>query len=485
MDLILNGNTLTGSATNSRFRMYVPDGDTYVDYYKGLFTTFANQIYKTGTIVESYTVNTHDIGKYTIKPITLNNYSGTPVNGYEIIEYHGADLTSAYTIPVELTIDTTTLPVISIGRDAFINTTMTTGNSIDISNTVLINIGARAFNGFTGIDSITASGITTLGTYAFNNTDIEEAIFANLNSIGAYTFGNMAELYKLDLGKVQTMPANSVYNIPYLQQVFFTGVSITMTFNTAAITNVGTASNDRIRFYVTDALASNDQPYVNIYKALFASEYQTYFFPMGYIVGSYTQPGMTNDIGIYSVREVTLDDYGDNPVTGWEMVEYHGEDLPNAYTIPASVTANGNNYSIISIGPNAYNHTESVPSAVIDIVNSNLINISTNAFYEMEGIRKVEASGVTTLGANAFRYSTVREAIFIHLDTTGTYALANMSTLNMVNLGTVTTIGDGLLYNCSNINQIFFTSTNDSSTTMNMSIGTDAFYNVRTVITEK
>lgn len=469
------------SISSPRFRIYVPAVDAQIEYYKSILS-YPEKIYGVGTPTGTYTVGGQNIGEYTVREVTKNNYNATPVTGWEIIEYHGADLAQGYAIPANFTVNSTTYPVISIGRDAYINADTVTDGTFSISNNNIINIGRNAFNGVEGITSLSGSGVVTIGDYAFAGTDINSASFANLNTIGDYALSNNATLYSVDLGKVKNMGLNSLYNAPYLAQVFFTATDTNLTFNTSAILDVGTETNNRLRFYVTDGNSSGGTPFVDIYRALFATEYVTYFYPMLSTVGSYTPINIPYDIGIYSVRPVTINNYAGTPTTGWELVEYHGEDLPSSYTLPTNVTVGSTTYPVISIGKYAFAHTTSVAAASITLTNTNLINVGDYAFYNVPGINYITADYLITIGNEAFRNNSLIAASFIRLTSGGSNAFTGNTQLNMINLGVIDTIGAGMLYGDSNIEQIFINNTSAGTTTINVSIGTDAFYNVGTAI---
>lgn len=59
-----------------------------------------------GTIIGNYkhVAIPYDWGEYSVKTVTKKNGAGNDVTAYEIIEYHGADLTSSYQLPDIITI---------------------------------------------------------------------------------------------------------------------------------------------------------------------------------------------------------------------------------------------------------------------------------------------------------------------------------------------------------------------------------------------
>jgi hypothetical protein len=477
------GNEALGNITfgANRFRIYVPDSDQVIDYYKSILS-YPEKIYATGTIVGSYVSNGENIGEYAIKEVTINNASGTPVTGWEIIEYHGANLTSSYVIPTTFTVESTTYDVISIGREAYINVAMVTENLFDVTNTNLLRVRRKAFQDFNGVNSFTANNVVSIGDYAFEGTPIKYASFNNLNTMGSNVFQNNNTLYSLNLGKVKTMGQYSVASAPYLHQLFFEATDLTLSFHVNSLYEIGTLANNRLRVYVTDANASNGTPFVDVYRGLIAGTYTSYFYPRGTIIGSYTPVNTTYDIGIYSVRAVTIEDANEDDVTGWELIEYHGDNLTEAYNLPNALTVGANTYDTVAIGEYAFAHTIAAPNNDIVIDSDYLLEINEQAFYNITGIKEFTGANVVRIGDEAFRNNGLMLASFPSLEIAGDYAFANNTALNYIHLGNIASIGDAMLYNNTWIEQIFISNEDAGSTTMNILIGTDAFYNVGTAI---
>ena len=478
-----------GINASTRFRIYVPNDEASVTYYKTLFPLYKQYVYETGTIVGSF-INTpipYDIGEYSVKSVSLKNANNVTVNGWEIIEYHGQNLQSGYVFPTLLNINSVSQNVISVGDNAFIHTTLETGLSVDINSIYLLKIGDNAFKGTKGINSIIADSLITLGANAFENSSLTNASFNNLNTIGEYALANMLTLYSINLGTVKTMGANALYNLDRLEQIFFTATDLNLSYNNTAITDVGTLTNNRLRIYVTDAIASNGQQYADTYKTLFSADYKEYFYPRGTIVGSYSQANIPWDIGVFSVRKVVKTNASSANVTGWEIIEYHGPDIASSYTLPTSLTISTETYNLISIGNYAYKFAKMIPNNTFAISNTNLLNIGSYAFNALNGVSSVTADNVVKVGDYAFISNKLQSISFNNLSAAGNYAFAENSTMNYVNLGTITNLGKNLFENDTAIEQIFFSSTNGNieSGTMNIIFGSDAFLNAGTDIGER
>lgn len=115
MDVNLNGTPFSniGNNTNGRLRIYVPDIEIVLDYYKKLIPSYESYIYPTGRIEGSY-INypiDYDIGEYSLREVAITDKDGNVHTGYELIEYHGADLTPGYNIPEVISPVTTDIKI--------------------------------------------------------------------------------------------------------------------------------------------------------------------------------------------------------------------------------------------------------------------------------------------------------------------------------------------------------------------------------------
>ena len=240
---------LIGTNAKSRLRIYVPS--LKLSFYKELLTEYAEYIYSKGEIIGSF-INVpiqYDIGEYAIRTVTIQDRNGVDVTGYEIIEYHGADFLADYNLPTELTVNGVTMDVISIGQRAFVHSKSESGIAVDIVSDTLLEIGDYAFNGVKGINSLSSESVMEIGSYAFNKSSLGYAIIPNVMTVRGYAFANMESLYKINLGYVEELETNALYNLDNLYQVFFEPVDNVL-FSPYAITNVGAQTNNRIRFYV-------------------------------------------------------------------------------------------------------------------------------------------------------------------------------------------------------------------------------------------
>ena len=362
-----------GANSNGRLRIYVPSNNLV--YYKALLNNYSDYIYATGYIIGSYinTPITYDIGTYSVRSITMLNAAGVNVTGYELVEYHGADLTSTYVIPESVTANNVTLPIISIGEGAFKHVNVT--GSLSLTNTNLLVLQNNAFENLTGLAKVTMSNVYKIGDYAFNNSSITVGTFKKVLNVGSYAFGNTSSLYKLDLGIVEEIGSKAISNAPYLYLLLFDVLDndITINFAEDAIYNVGTSTNDRMRFYVTNGNNDDGERYVNIYKNEIPVDYQSYIFSYDNLLGSYTPTNIadTIDIGAYTIREVTYNNADNQAVSGYELVEYHGSDITSFYEFPTELSLSDSKLSATTRVTNYWGSYGSMTSQIDVVIKNN------------------------------------------------------------------------------------------------------------------
>lgn len=374
-----------------------------------------------------------------------------------------------------------TAPLISIGEGAFKYADIATGDKLNIENNNILEINSSAFANLDGLNEIILPNVVRIGTSAFYNTSVTDVSIPNINSVLANAFAECESLYRIDLGLVSTLGANAITNAPYLYQVFFKSTGQSLNIASGAISNVGSLTNERIRFYVNNGYTDDGTPYVNNYKSLI-SNYSEKFFAYDYILGSYTPLNATIDIGDYSIREATFTNSSNTSVKGWEFVEYHGDDITSDFILPTSITQGSKTYNVISIGPYAFYNAIITTGSTFDISNSNLLNIGDKAFLNFTALNSITADNVINVGLDAFRNGTLESASFKALKTVGTYAFANNTNLKLIHLGNISNVSEGLLYNDTGLYQVYFTNKDAlvSSNMMNMTVGDNAFYEAGT-----
>lgn len=360
--------------------------------------------------------------------------------------------------------------VIRIDNSAFRDLNI---NNIGLNS--VIEIGDYAFSN-TKIDMLKSNSIEIIGSYAFSNTKIQELSLSNIYEIGSYAFSNVIDMYSAYLYNVSIIGSYAFENCKYLNKVYFTnkntllinnGEDIDITVGTDSLfNNWGFYTDGRLRVYVPDGKTEQGNTYLSLYQKKFNGN-ENYIFVTGYEIGSYKHLAVPYDINIYTVREVDL--YG---VNGWEIVSYQGEDLGSNYVIPETLTYNGVTKSVISIGDYAYRNVLFKDGETIDIENSSLVKLGNYAFSNMD-ITNIKIDSLKEIGPYALYGTILQKAEFVNLETLGDYGLAELLTLNMVNLGTIKNIGYSAMYNDANLEQIFINNKN-----YDIVLGQNSFYNV-------
>lgn len=354
-DLLLTGDPFEnmGANTDNRIRIYVAEDS--VSYYKNLFNNFSQYVYNTGTIVGHYTGNLgYDIGEYSVREVTITDRNNSRITGYEIIEYHGADINGTYNIPTSTSVNGNYMNVISIGNNAYLNSVFAAETQIDINNNNILKVGAGAFKNATGLRHVTLNNVITIGDNAFDSSSITIGTFPKVYSIGSEAFNNATTLYKLDLQTVDVLGYHAISNAPKLYIVLFKVGDLALQFDRDAFYNCGYETNDRMRFYVDNGKTDDGERYVDIYRSQLIEEYGSYFFAYDLMLGSYIPTNIPEelDIGEYSLRSITLKDQNQNNVSGYEFVEYHGADTQEYYEFPAEISMSDDNLSATITGPN-------------------------------------------------------------------------------------------------------------------------------------
>lgn len=344
--------------------------------------------------------------------------------------------------------------VISIGEYAYRHTITKSGQTIDLVANGLLNIDNHGLENIS-VKSLTSDSLISIGDYGLYNTALQTVNLPNLNSLGKYAMSDMDTLYSVNLGNIQVMKENSISNNSNLEQIFIGTINTdNMSVHSTAMSNIGTNAKDRLRIYVPENK-------IEFYKALF-SNYSEYIFETGYIVGSFINTPIPYDIGEYSIKEVTLKDRDGNDVNGWQIIEYHGQDINNTFKIPESYTVNGVTKDVISIGDYAFKHTSVNGTESNNIVNNKLIKIGSHCFDGITTIKSFSSSSLLELGSYAFNNSGIVYMDIGNIRSIGSYAIANMTTTYKLNLGKVSNMEPNAIYNLPNLLQTFFTPTTET-----------------------
>lgn len=454
----------TNTFNNNLAKIFVNDIDTYLDfenlnnakiYQKGVLSDDRRYIvfeYNEGLGI-SYVINniisTTSIG--IPSKITLNGSNKNVLiigtNSYRHMNIYNEEGVSVV-LPTS---------VIRIDKYAFYNLNIT---SISLTN--VKEVKDYAFYN-TNIDMLTSQALEIIGNHAFENSKIKELSLVNIKEIHSYAFNNVETMYSAYLYNISSIGDYAFNNCKYLNKVYFTNKE-TLLINNAEEINItiGTSStfanwgfytDGRLRVYVPDGTTASGNTYLSLYQKLFSGN-ENYIFVTGNEIGTYTHMALPYDINIYTVREVTI-----NNINGWEIVSYQGKDLDSTYQIPETLTYDGITKDVIAIGDYAYRNVLFEENTTIKIENNTLIKLGNYSLSNMD-ITSIKAPNVKEIGNYALYGTKLQTAEFDNLITLNDYALAELLTLNMVNLGKVEKIGYSALYNDANLEQIFINNTN-------------------------
>lgn len=222
-----------GSLTNNRLRIYVSEGTdssskTYAESYSMVFNkNYQNSFYTQGTLIGSYVPNdiNNDIEEMSIKKVKLRNQNNVEVIGWEIIEYHGKELSASNQLPNTIAVGEETYPIVSIGSKAFIN------NQVEASATIEM-----------------PSGILEIKDYAFYQTSIGKLESTSLIKVGEYAFSECSSLEEVILNNVVEIDSHAFYNNNALKNVTLS--SIVEEIKDYAFYNTS-SHNSLVNFYIT------------------------------------------------------------------------------------------------------------------------------------------------------------------------------------------------------------------------------------------
>lgn len=568
MDITLNGTPFSniGTFTKDRLRIYVPDVDIVLTYYKELIPDYKTYIYPTGRIEGSYINDPidYDIGEYSLRDKVITDKNGNVHTGYELIEYHGADLTPIYNIPeviypitkeikvsfqkatcwesggynnctynisiknnsdnevsswefdmpipkgvsvtnvyegsyvkgdgyitiknlgyngtIGINEELTTvsillryndpyyepevtavridmwnnpgLRIVSVGDYAYYHSNSMAGFDFSVNNNSIIEIGEGAFESVSGLNEFKSNSVEHIKENAFYSSGLKKATFTNLNKADTESFGNMPNLYYLDLGTVKHMDSKTVANCNYLYQLLFTGTDLNFNFSSDALDNIGSLTNNRMRIYVTDGVADSSISYAEAYSEVLSKEYKDNFYLKGDIVGSYVPKEINADVGAYNVRIVTIKNMSNVDVTGFEIIDYHGETITSNFEFPNTLTIGNLTYPVISIGKKAFINDIAQKKAELTLGNA-VLKVSDYAFYK-SSIGRLIAPNV--IDVKPYAFAECNNLLSVDLPASymiGEYAFYSNPSLKDVVLSSSTKeIGNYAFYNTVNRNNL-------------------------------
>ena len=342
-------------------------------------------------------------------------------------------------------------PVTSIGNSAFNGCTGLT--SVTISNSVT-SIGDRAFKGCTGLTSVTISNsVTSIGNSAFNGcTGLTSVTIGNgVTSIGRYAFSGCTGLTSVTIGNSVT----SIGNNPFYD---CSGLTIII-------------------------VVEGNSKYHSAGNCLIETETMTLILGCKTSViptdGSVTSIGSEAFSGCKGLTSVTIS----NSVTSIGGSAFQGCTGLTSITIPNSVTSIGNFAfqgctgltnitipdSVMSIGAYAFSFCTELTSVTIG---NSVTIIGNSSFVDCTGLTSVTIpDSVTSIGEQAFKGCTGLTSVTIGNGVTsiGDRAFVGCTGLTSITIpNSVTSIGSEAFSGCKGLTSVTIP---DSVT----SIGSKAF----------
>ncbi len=306
----------------------------------------------------------------------------------------------------------------SLGERAFEGSGMTT-----FSATKLKTIGNYAFIG-TPVKSLTLSSVTTIGANAFENCqNLTTVAFAAATSVGDDCFKNCTKLTSVNFNKLKSIPENMLK-----------GKALLTTAKFAAATNVGAYA-----FYGCSALATltlSKATDIGDYAFYGCSSLLSFTFTNVTTVGDYAFSGTGIDSVVLPNNPTSLGEmafYNCNNLKSIELTyieSFDTQDLVGADGLEALILPRVTEFKF-----NGGSFAEAFPEMKQFDNNMGIDEIPEGFF---EGCSKLEAVVfpyyVYVIGANAFKGTSISEAVFQEAHTFGENCFADIPTLETVTL---------------------------------------------------
>ncbi len=336
-------------------------------------------------------------------------------------------------------------------------------NNISLRNTK--SCGNEAFSGCTGLKSVDFSAITSLGNYAFSScTSLTSIDLKSTTSLGEYAFKNCTGLKSVNLGNVTTINRSAFENCKNIASIDFGKV----------------ASIDISAFYGCASLTDVNLKNVT---SLGGSTFSNCTGLKNVVLGKVTSFGGYTFSGCTSLTNVDLgntESIGDYTFCGCTSLKYL--DLKKVVTVGeyafdgCSGLISIDLGSVKTLGRQGFSNCSGLTS--IDL--KNVVEIGRAAFYGCTGLTSIDLKMVTTLGCYAFSGCTGLK--IAKLGKVGTWttnydsaysddvnsAFLNCTSLETVDLGENSTLGNYLFRGCTALKDIYLKNVSE--------LGNGAFY---------
>ena len=337
--------------------------------------------------------------------------------------------------------------------------------SVTIPNSVT-SIGGWAFSGCSGLTSVTIpSSITSIGTNAFDGcTGLTKVNISDLAAwcnirFGDYNANLLSYAHHLYLNGEEVTNLVIPDGITSIGSWAFYGCSgLTSVAIPNSVTSIGVAAfsgcNGLTEVYSLNvtppSVSADNDPFGN---AIYQNA--TLYVPEEALEAYKNAECWNNFQNIKGFETPTLYfDYDDNNMTA-TVTGANKDKLSSELVIPETTTHNGNTYSIVAIGDDAFAGCSSLTSVTIP---NSVTSIGDNVFYECSGLTSVTIpNSVTSIGDYAFFRCSGLTSVTIPNSVTyiGDDAFNGCSSLTSVTIPDgVTSINEYAFASCSSLTSV-------------------------------
>ena len=277
------------------------------------------------------------------------------------------------------------LPITKIYKNAFRNQKFTDVDLI-LGDDVKV-IGANAFDGVSGLRSVTMDGVTTIESEAFRGSSIEVLNGPSITDIQSYAFGSCVMLQNVKLPAIVDFEGDRAFNAcTRLKTVYFEEV---MTVNASVFTGCTALEKVTINRLINDAL-TNMPNAMKFERNAPCKIYVPYRSLSAYPAVWSEKNVVSFDIAATYNRDTYILSDGGNG--RYMLIDFIASNSNTSMTIPNSLSYNGSNIAIYGI--------------------------QSDAFIGVSGVMKniTLPSSVAMIDGAAFKECVVLENIYVNAD---------------------------------------------------------------------
>jgi len=351
--------------------------------------------------------------------------------------------------------------------------------SIDISG--LRVAGAEVFKGCTRLKTVITSSATRLGEYMFDKCSLLESFTVKSDRLPAYVFSDCKKLSQITIENPIGSIGTGAFNNTAIRTIKLPDGAVTLdasafsdcTKLTTVTLSAGTVLRQStltpftgcINFQAYEIEGGNSASYSVADGALYSKD-GTQLVAVPYGKKELTLQAVKS-IGRGALSGVKLESLDLSAVETLEAYALAGSQLksvvlPSGLTsIPdglfdgckslASVTAADGFVKVLKVGQNAFRGCEALSAIALP----NLTDVGDSAFAQ-SGLRSVPSTKIEKLGVRAFAGSSLKNVSLPALKTIGMSAFANISELRTIEVGGITSMGEGVFIGSQNITSVTF-----------------------------